>query len=70
MITASLNWHAWLPPVIWLRHECPSCGSKEFKPAEAHPFDGLLALFALRPVRCTFCWRRYYWFAWHDPDDI
>jgi hypothetical protein len=20
-----------------------------------------LALFALRPVRCMFCWRRYYW---------
>jgi len=27
--------------------------------------DGLLAMFALRPVRCMFCWRRYYWFAWH-----
>jgi hypothetical protein len=25
--------------------------------------DGLLAMFAVRPVRCAFCWRRYYWFA-------
>jgi hypothetical protein len=23
-------------------------------------------MFALRPVRCMFCWRRYYWFAFHD----
>ena len=25
--------------------------------------DGLLGMFALRPVRCMFCWRRYYWFS-------
>jgi hypothetical protein len=24
-------------------------------------------MFALRPVRCMFCWRRYYWFAFHAP---
>jgi hypothetical protein len=24
-------------------------------------------MFALRPVRCMFCWRRYYWFSLHDP---
>jgi hypothetical protein len=29
-------------------------------------FDGLLSMFALRPVRCMFCWRRYYWFAFQD----
>jgi hypothetical protein len=23
-------------------------------------------MFALRPVRCMFCWRRYYWFTLHD----
>jgi hypothetical protein len=26
----------------------------------------LLSMFALRPVRCMFCWRRYYWFAFSD----
>jgi hypothetical protein len=26
----------------------------------------LSLLFVLRPVRCSFCWRRYYWFALHD----
>jgi hypothetical protein len=25
-----------------------------------------LQMFALRPVRCMFCWRRYYWFALQD----
>jgi hypothetical protein len=30
------------------------------------PFDGLLSMFMLRPVRCMFCWRRYYWFALRD----
>jgi hypothetical protein len=30
-------------------------------------FDGLLSMFALRPVRCMFCWRRYYWFAMRVP---
>jgi hypothetical protein len=29
------------------------------------PFDGLLGMIAVRPVRCMFCWRRYYWFALH-----
>jgi hypothetical protein len=38
----------------------------KFKPAELHSFDGLLALFAMRPVRCIFCWRRYYWFTLRD----
>jgi hypothetical protein len=23
----------------------------------------LLAMFLLHPVRCMFCWRRYYWFS-------
>jgi len=29
-------------------------------------FDELLSMFALRPIRCKFCWRRYYWFALHS----
>jgi hypothetical protein len=27
-------------------------------------------MFALRPVRCMFCWRRFYWFAFHAPDSV
>jgi hypothetical protein len=49
--------------VIWTRHVCPRCDSVQFKPAELRSFDGLLSVLALRPVRCMFCWRRYYWFA-------
>jgi hypothetical protein len=26
----------------------------------------LLSMFAVRPVRCMFCWRRFYWFSFHD----
>jgi hypothetical protein len=68
MNTATRVWPNWLPHVILLKHQCPRCNSVGFKPAERHSFDGLLALFALRPVRCTFCWRRYYWFSLRDPD--
>jgi hypothetical protein len=35
----------------------------KFKQAELKSIDGLLSMFALRPVRCMFCWRRYYWFG-------
>lgn len=63
MDTAHWNWPTWLPHLLWLRHKCPRCNGGQFKDAEMHPFDGLLGMFALRPVRCMFCWRRYYWFA-------
>jgi hypothetical protein len=33
------------------------------------PLDGLLAMFALRPIRCMFCWRRFYWFAFRSPSE-
>ncbi len=59
---ARIIWPAWLPRVILLRRNCPCCGSSQFKPGEKHPLDGIWALFALRPVRCSFCWRRYYSF--------
>lgn len=68
MREASRQRPMWVPQLIWTRHECPSCNSVKFKPAEVRPFDGLLSMFALRPVRCMFCWRRYYWFAFHAPD--
>jgi hypothetical protein len=65
MNTANWNWPNWLPHLLWMRHACPRCNSVTFKPAEAHSFDELLSMFAVRGVRCTFCWRRYYWFSFH-----
>jgi hypothetical protein len=59
-------WPQWAPRVLWMRRVCPCCNSVEFKQAEAHPFDGVLRLFALRPVRCKFCWRRFYWITLND----
>src|SRR5579859_884568 len=68
MSTAGWNWPTWLPHLLWIRHQCPRCTSIEFKPAELHSSDGLLSLFALRPFRCIWCWRRYYWFTFHIGD--
>ena len=65
MHTTRWNWPNPVPGLIWTKHECPRCNSVEFKPAELRSFDGLLSMFGLRPVRCMFCWRRYYWFALH-----
>jgi hypothetical protein len=64
---SGVTWPSWVPHLIWTRHQCPLCNSLEFKPAELRSLDGLLSMFALRPVRCMACWRRYYWFAFHDP---
>lgn len=55
MNTARRNWPYWLSRLLWIRHKCPCCDSVEFKPAELRLFDGLLTMFALRPVRCMFC---------------
>jgi len=60
------SWPRWVPRMLWIRHECPFCNSLKFKQAESRSFDGLLSLIAVRPVRCMFCWRRFYWFAFHD----
>lgn len=68
MKTIGLIWPSWLPQLLWIRHMCPACTSVAFKQAELRPYDGLLSMFALRPVRCMFCWRRYYWFAFRSPD--
>jgi hypothetical protein len=59
----AMIWPNWLPRVLWFCHACPRCNSVQFKPAELHSFDGLLGMFALRPFRCKFCWRRFYWFS-------
>ncbi len=63
MNVETITWLRWLPRVLWIRRMCPSCTSVEFKPAELRPYDGLLALFFLHPVRCKFCWRRCYWIS-------
>lgn len=65
MHTTRWNWPNPVLGLIWTKHECPRCNSVEFKPAELRSFDGLISMFGLRPVRCMFCWRRYYWFAVH-----
>jgi hypothetical protein len=64
------TWPAWLPHALWIRRECPRCNSLKFKQAELRPFDWLLSMIALRPVRCMFCWRRYYWFAFRDANAV
>ncbi len=63
MTATTRTWPTWLPRVLWPRRVCPSCSSVQFKPGELRPHDGLLAMLALRPVRCMFCWRRYYWLS-------
>ena len=63
MNEAIRNWPKWLPHVLWPRRECPCCNSVKFKQAELRSIDGLLGMFALHPVRCLFCWRRFYWFS-------
>jgi hypothetical protein len=61
MNVATMTWPDWLPKVLCFRRRCPRCKSVQFKAGELRPFDGILGLFFLRPVRCKFCWRRYYW---------
>jgi len=56
-------WPSWMPRVLGMRKRCPCCSCAEFKPAENHIVDQFYGLFLLRPVRCMFCWRRYYWFS-------
>lgn len=63
MHSETMTWPSWLPRVLWPRRMCPHCNSIQFKQAELRPFDGLIAMFLLRPVRCMFCWRRFYWFS-------
>ena len=64
----AIPWLNWLPRVLWTRRTCPRCNSVEFKPGELRSHDGLLGMFALRPVRCMFCWRRFYWFSMRSPE--
>jgi hypothetical protein len=68
MGSAGVDWTIRFPRLLWMRRICPLCGSFEFKTAESGALDVALGLFALRPVRCCNCWRRYYWFARKDPN--
>jgi hypothetical protein len=68
MDLAEVNWPSSLPRLLWKRPDCPLCSSIEFREAEQHPLDGLLGMFALSPVRCVNCWRRYYRFAKRSQD--
>ncbi len=54
------SWAPWLPLIM---RKCPSCNSVKFKAAELRPFDQFLVLLGLHPVRCLFCWRRFYWIS-------
>ncbi len=63
MSAIKIRWPNWAPRVLWKK--CPYCSSEQFKAAELRPYDGILGLFALRPVRCNFCWRRFYWITLH-----
>ena len=63
MNVATMTWPDWLPRILWSRRACPCCNSVQFKPSALRRFEGLIAVFGLRPIRCMFCWRRYYWFS-------
>lgn len=69
MNDSSWTWPAWAPQLPLLRHKCPRCNSVRFKAAELRPFDSLLVMFALHPVRCLFCWRRFYWVSLHGASE-
>jgi hypothetical protein len=68
MSDKAMEWPNWLPRVLLIRRACPRCNSVKFKPGELRSFDVILGLFALRPVRCMFCWRRYYLLSLRDPE--
>lgn len=63
MSIAGLTWPRNVPRLLLIRKECPLCSSIEFQTGDSHPLDRVLKLFMFFPVRCTNCWRRYYWFA-------
>jgi hypothetical protein len=59
----TMTWPSWLPRVLWMRRMCPRCNGAQFKPAELRSFDFVFEMFFLHPIRCKFCWRRFYWFS-------
>ena len=65
MSNTGRDWPNWLPHPLWIHRRCPRCNSVKFKEAELRAIDSLFGLIAFRPVRCMFCWRRYYSFTLH-----
>jgi len=63
MNSLRINWPTGLPRLLGSPQECPVCTSVEFTDAELHRLDRILALLALRPIRCVNCRRRYYGFS-------
>jgi hypothetical protein len=57
-----MTWPSMIPRLLWGR-SCPRCSSIEFQTAQGASMDVPLGVFALTPVRCSNCWRRYYCFA-------
>ncbi len=63
MNSLETNWPSRIPRLLFGSRVCPLCRSIEFRRAEVGAMDGLLRCFALEPIRCVNCWRRYYCFA-------
>jgi hypothetical protein len=63
MSVLEVSWPSRVPRLLFRRRVCPLCTSIEFSRAELGLMDGLLRCFAMKPVRCVNCWRRYYCFA-------
>jgi hypothetical protein len=61
--SSSARWLSKFLGLLWRGQRCPLCTSILFSEAEHQSLDGLLAMLALHPVRCTNCFRRYYCFA-------
>jgi hypothetical protein len=61
MAMRNMNWHNFIPRIFVLRERCPLCHATEFQVAMPSPVTNLLRSIAVRRVRCTNCWRRYYW---------
>jgi hypothetical protein len=63
MSVLELSWISRVPRLLFRCRVCPLCSSIEFRRDKSGPMDGLLRCFALKPVRCVNCWRKYYCFA-------
>jgi hypothetical protein len=63
MSVLELSWPSRVPRLLFRCRVCPLCSSIEFSRAELDPLDRVLGWFALKPVRCVNCWRKYYCFA-------
>jgi hypothetical protein len=60
MNAASVSWPRLMPRLLW-RRKCPLCTSTSFQEALPERVDLLFHLLGFAPIRCSNCWRRYYW---------